>query len=879
MIKKLLKEAGFERFTDIQKKAIPEILSKENVLLVAPTGTGKTEAAIIPVLKKLVEYDSNGIICLYITPLRSLNRDLLKRLRWWCERLNISIEIRHGDTSERERRRQSIAPPKLLITTPETLSILLSGKKLREHLKNVRHVIIDEVHELIDSKRGVQLSITLERLKEISGGFQRVMISATVGNPEEAARFFSGGENVKVICSDDRREIEIYIENPEVEKIDYTMAKKLKITPELSARLRRIVEHINNHNSTLIFTNTRESSELLASRLKTVGANIEVHHSSLSKISREESEQRFKNGELKALVCTSSMELGIDIGSVDLVIQYGSPREVTRLLQRVGRACHSIGKKIQGVIVSINDEDELESRAIVEKAIKGELEKTRVREGSLDVLAHEIVGCTLINNISIGDLYKLVKRAEPMKKIKREVFLSIIELLQDAGIVYIRDGVLTKRRKSWKYYYENISMIPDERTFILIDGSTGRKIAKLDEEFVVRNVTEDAEIIVKGECWKVYEIKEEKIVVFRVPKIGGRVPSWVGEDIPVPYEVARRVAELRSENCKDTIVVEWGRNITVIISQFGTKVNETIGRIMADLISAKYGCTISLYVDPYRIILEYPFNIEREDITEIISEINPEHIYPILEKTLERTNLFRWKFFEIGRRFGMFSKNAELRHINIKKVIEAYKHSPPYTETISTILYDKMDVERAKEVLQKIKDGEFRIKVRKGFSDISKSGIMRRTDIVIPEKVEEAIIDIFKENLEEKRVYPYCISCGASLGTFKIREVSDLRCNKCGSILISVYNKRERVPNIVKRFKEGKKLSEDDRKTFNDAKERAKLVMSYGKLAIVALSTYGVGADGAKRVLKKFFSERELYRELIRMQRNFIKTRRFWDGN
>src|SRR5881409_610118 len=302
-----LEKEGFLEASPIQQLSIPAILRGENVLLIAPTGTGKTLAAILPVLDKFLEARSSekthGISILYITPLRALNRDLLRRLEEMGRDLDVKIEVRHGDTPTSARSRQAKSPPDMLITTPETLQSILVGKRMKEHLRAVRWVVVDEVHELATDERGVQLSIALERLFELTGReFQRIGLSATIGEPERIVQFLVGtGRQVSILRSDEERGLQISIGSVSPTGKDQEEATRLGLPISTVARARKILGMIEDHKSTLVFTNTREHAEALAAQIQAIGASVpvRVHHGSLSRELREEAEKEFQEGKLK----------------------------------------------------------------------------------------------------------------------------------------------------------------------------------------------------------------------------------------------------------------------------------------------------------------------------------------------------------------------------------------------------------------------------------------------------------------------------------------------------------------------------------------------------------------------------------------------------
>src|SRR5881396_3705026 len=426
----LLQETGISAPTPPQAEAIPFIVQGENVLVIAPTGSGKTEAALLPLIDKMVQDENRqGISLLYITPLRALNRDLLKRLQIWSAKLGFTVEVRHGDTPAADRRRMAGRPPDLLITTPETLQAVLPGKRMRQHLRHVKAVVVDEVHELAGDRRGVQLTVGLERLREARPeGFQRVGLSATVGNPEEISRFLGGSEPVRIVQIPLSKDTRYKIEYPPPGEEDQELARRLYTAPEAAARLALVADLVEAHDSTLIFVNSRVNAELLGSKFNMMDRKIMVHHGSLPREERVRAEEAFKGGEIKGLVCTSTLELGIDIGSVDLVVQYMSPRQVNSLVQRVGRSGHTLTRTSEGVLVAVSTEDLLESVAVIELAKEGRLEETRVHTGALDVLAHQITGLLMDSEggVQLPDVKRVIKRAFPYSQLEDAPIESVL---------------------------------------------------------------------------------------------------------------------------------------------------------------------------------------------------------------------------------------------------------------------------------------------------------------------------------------------------------------------------------------------------------------------------------------------------------------------
>ena len=704
-----LAELGFGEPTLPQTLAFPPVLAGENVLLIAPTGSGKTEAVLLPVFSSFIQNrQEKGISIIYITPLRALNRDMLKRLGFWAERLDVSVEVRHGDTEVKIRRKQAISPPSMLVTTPETLQAVLSGQRMRQHLGHVRVVVIDEVHELAGSKRGAQLTIALERLLEVTGReFQRVGLSATVGNPDEVAQFVAGASrSIKIVQASLPKGYRYRVETPAPVDADYDLAGRLNTAPEAASRIRRILELVDSHRSTLIFVNSRQNAEMLGYKFTQLQrTDIAVHHGSLSKEERASIEDEFKAGRLKALVCTSTLELGIDIGNVDLVIQYLSPRQVTSLVQRVGRSGHSLDRLSEGVIVTAFPDDTLESIASVRSAYEGKIEPVLIHEGALDVLAHQVVGLIMDKGeVKLDEALALFRRAYPYRDLTEDQLLDVVGFLDSLHEVrYYEEGkVLRKARRTRSYFYENLSMIPDERRYPIVNVISDRKIGTLGDEFMALDARVGLNMIVKGKVWRIVQIEEETGTVHVVPSEDplAAIPGWDGEMIPLPFDLAQQTGRMREklkgalketgsveaaaervgkelavdradllEAAKEVdehvkqglplptdrhIVVEGFDKYLIVHACLGEIVNRTLGGVFDTVLSDKE-IIVGWWTDGYRILIENRHQLspkEFESLSRAIFSLGDEEVEKAFGEYLEGKFPFSGRMKFVAERFG-----------------------------------------------------------------------------------------------------------------------------------------------------------------------------------------------------------------------------------
>jgi ATP-dependent Lhr-like helicase len=916
-IREALSELGFKRPTEIQELAIPRLLAGRNALLIAPTGIGKTEAALLPVFHRFLEARPKGVSILYITPLRALNRDILERFEWWAAKLGIKIDVRHGDTSQYARRKQALAPPDMLITTPETLQAILPGRVMREHLRHVHYVIVDEVHELAEDKRGAQLSIALERLQSLAGRkFQRVGISATIGSPQEVARFLAGRGEVEVLRVSPSKHVELRVVKPKPRKEDREIAARIFSSLDASARLREMLSLIRGHKSVLIFVNTREMAEILASRFRILDEKVGIHHSSLSQEARVKAEQDFKAMLCNAMICTSSLELGIDMGSIELVVQYKSPRQVTRLLQRIGRSGHRIGRTSKGVIIATDADDILESAVIARRALGEKLEDIELHSKPLDVLAHQLVGLALDRGeVKRSEALELLRRSTVYEDLKEEELDEVLDLMSSLGLLWAREESFGKGRDSWKYYYENLSTIPDEKRYQVRNILSREGIGVLDEAFVVNYVAPGNLIIFKGSPWRVVSV-DEVILVEPVEEVTGAIPSWVGEEIPVPYEVAVEVGSLRRKAskeglkaldgypvegyakrlalskvkrhlraripvpCDDKIVVELFQGYAVIHACYGMKVNQTLGRLFSALLTSKLGHEVALQADAYRIILQSPQEFKEKDLKELFA-LDPSVIEPLLSISLKRSTLFRWKFVHVAKRFGAISKDISYNNLSLRRVITAYEGSPICRETLREIFKDNLDLKNAARVLEGIKKGSIKVeyvKLEKP-SPIAELGLRAYGEILLPPRAEGMIVKALEKRLGEKRVELFCLYCASWSSYMKVKNLDERpACKRCGARMLAVLKGRYReLKALYKKFRRQKKLSPEERQEVVRMQASGNLVLSYGKKAIIALAGRGIGPETAKRVLLATRKDDELYRNILKAERDYARTKRFWD--
>ncbi len=918
----------------------------DNILLVAPTGSGKTEAVLLPIFSKLFQRKhEEGIATIYITPLRALNRDLLKRLLFWDSKLDIPIEVRHGDTESRQRRKQAVSPPKVLVTTPETLQAILPGARMRQHLAHVRHVVIDEVHELASSKRGIQLTVALERLLEITGKeFQRIGLSATIANKEEVAMLIAGVDRrIRVIESSTLKEFGYLVEAPRPNDDDYDLASDLRTSPEAAARIRRMTELVDSHRSTLIFVNSRQNAEMLGHKMNQLGrSDIAVHHGSLSKEERARIEDEFKIGVIKGIICTSTLELGIDIGNVDLVIQYLSPRQVSSLIQRVGRSGHRLDRTSRGIIITAFPDDTLESLAAVKDASQGRLEPTQIHENALDVLAHQIAGILLDKGkVSLDRLSEILRRTYPFRKLSSEKLSGVIDYL--AWLREVRIGeegkALMKTTKTRRYYYENLSMIPDERRYPIIDLISDRRIGTLGDEFMALRVRPGLNFICKGKVWRIVQIEDETGTVYVVPSEDpmAAIPGWDGEMLPVPFDLAQETGRLRQrirEHLDQSLaatetmtkltgefsvdeatiaeaVGEVNEQVTTgfplpthnhilleifgkyMIAHvcFGEIVNYTLGCILDAVLSERELIT-GWWNDGYRILIETPREVtalETRSMKTALFNLTPKEVAGYFNDYLAARFPFAYKMKSVAERFGALPRGKTILDSNrLRQLIGQFKDTPIFDETLREVTLEKVDIKKVTEIMKEIRGGHIRIDAVYDFkspSPLARHILVKYADLselMAPERVLQSNIEKMKRTIEARKVTGLCLSCGQLTDTVRIRELPEHpMCSRCNTALLALIRPRQdaaTLQEILKKRMNKQKVSEEELKELAYARHTADLALSYGRKAFAALQVRGVGPETASRILARMHQEEDdLYMDLLKAKIQYLRTREYWD--
>jgi len=722
----------YSDFTPPQRYAIVEAFKGRNVLVTSPTGSGKTLAAFLAAISMLVEKAERGeledkVYVVYVSPLKALNNDIQKNLEEPLEEIyalarekgvklkEIRVAVRTGDTDQSEKQKQMRKPPHILITTPETLAIVLCSPKFSKSLKNVRFLIVDEIHAIAENKRGVHLSLSIERLQRIQEGkMVRIGLSATISPLEEIARFLVGynyGEERDCVIAD------VTFEKPMDIKVvspinDFFSAGAEEISEKLYDLL---AEYIKTSKTTLIFTNTRSATERVVYHLKKkLNEPIKAHHSSLSKEVRLEVENELKSGRLKCVVSSTSLELGIDIGYIDLVILLGSPKSINRALQRIGRSGHRLHEVSVGRIVVVDQDDLVECTVLAKEARERKLDRVKLPKKCLDVLCQHVVGMAIEKVWSVDEALALIRNAYPYRDLTREEFISVLRYLSgnfselEKKKVYAKiwfdekEGVFGRRGKMIRpIYYLNTGTIPDE-VAVKVITKEGKWVGKVEEEFAENLLPGDI-FVLAGKTLRFLKAKGMSLVVEEVEGEKPTVPSWFSEQLPLSYDLAERIRKFRGwmeeilENMdREEVIKTLMRNFDIernaanaiyryfmeqklfseiptdrklVVEKYedernyyffhtliGRRANSAIARVFAYRAGLIKNCNVQMGINDNGFVLILPSNKKLND-----AEIEGLFVIPEFEghlrKALERTEILRRRFRHVAVRSLMILRN------------------------------------------------------------------------------------------------------------------------------------------------------------------------------------------------------------------------------
>jgi len=562
----------FKAFSLPQLHGVMEIHSRNNILVSAPTGATKTLTAFLSILNELVDSAEKGILedriyAVYVSPLKALSNDIhinlitpLKEIEEIAgKKLGIRVDVRTGDTTSAEKSNMLKNPPHIIVSTPESLAIMLTSPKFREHFRSTEWMIVDEIHSLAENKRGVHLSLSIERLQQLTPHMTRVGLSATVAPIEEIAKYLVGYDgkelrDCKVVDVQYIKELDLKVLSPVPDLINISH-------DELHQKLYEMLDNmIQAHKTTLIFTNTRAATERVVHHLKdrfpkNYAENIGAHHGSLSKEHRLDIENRLRDGKLKVVVSSTSLELGIDIGFIDLVILLGSPKSIARAIQRIGRSGHQLHAKAKGRIIVLDRDDMVECAVLLKNAVEKKIDRIHIPTNCLDVLAQQIDGIAIADNTKVTDLWNIVTSSYCYHNLDRKDFKEVLDYLSGKFVsledryIYAKiwhneeSGMIGRRGRMGRVIYmTNVGTIPDSTGIIVKVGD--HPVGKIDESFLER--LKPGDIFLLG--GDVYMFKFSSGMVAQVSSSVSRpptVPSWFSDMLPLSFDLAVEISKFR----------------------------------------------------------------------------------------------------------------------------------------------------------------------------------------------------------------------------------------------------------------------------------------------------------------------------------------------
>jgi ATP-dependent Lhr-like helicase len=776
---------AFEAPTPAQERAWPAIASGEHVLISAPTGSGKTLAALLWGLDRLaadpLPPGERRTRLVYVSPLKALSYDIERNLRAPLRGIGaeISVAIRTGDTPQRDRAAMRRRPPDVLITTPESLYLILTSQA-REMLTGVEWAIVDEIHAVAQSKRGAHLALTLERLVEVAGRDpQRIGLSATQRPLEEVGRFLVGPRRrCTIVDAGARKELDLEIRVPvesmvepdatpnaaELDPLGGGEATRRSIWPAIYPE---VLELVRAHRSTIVFVNNRRGAERLAIRLNELAGEeiARAHHGSLAREERLVVEEMLKSGELPCLVATSSLELGIDMGAVDLVLQIESPKSVARGLQRIGRAGHSVGDVSKGRIFPKFRADLLECAVVVKRMRAGEIEATVVPRNPLDVLAQQVVAIAASAEpepVSVDELHALVARTHSFAELPRTQLENVLDMLDGRypssefaelrpRIVWDRvAGTIRARRGARQLAVSNAGTIPD-RGLYAVTLPDGRRVGELDEEMVYE-ARAGQTFLLGATTWRIEEIGRDRVIVTPAPGVPGAVPFWRGDGVGRPRELgeaigafsrwaveqpaerlaaecdlderaARNLLELLEEQQAATRVLPSDRTVVIerfpdeigdwrlcVLSPYGGRVHAAWGLALSARIRDELGLESDAIWSDDGIIVHLPDADEPPGADLVLVE--PDRLEDLVVGELAGSALFGARFRENAARALLIPRaypgrrtplwQQRLKAQSLLEVARRYGDFPVILETYRECLRDVLDLPGLQDLLTRL---------------------------------------------------------------------------------------------------------------------------------------------------------------------------------
>ncbi len=776
LVLNLIEKKGWKQLNDIQIQAIETIRRGDNCIIVAPTGYGKTEAAILPVLSEMLVRSVEPVTVIYITPLKALINDIYERIKWWAEPLGFRVARKHGDVPLSERAKRYRKVPHIIVTTPESLEVDLDwAPKFRKHYRNLQWIIVDEVHEIVSNRRGVQLAILLERFRKIAGDFQLIMLSATIGDPEGVAKVFTGSSKrrVSVVSTNTRKNMIISIDAiPKNSTNNYWRVVANKI-----------LEHIEP--LTIVFVNSKSVGEHLHQELSKISKlRIAIHHASISADDRNAIEESAKSGEIDAIIATKTLELGIDLGYVKKVILYRPVGSASALVQRVGRSGHKIGSIAKGVIIVTNELDLLEALAEARLVSKGIIEKPLILNTPLDMVARALIGAALSKEYTKDDMYYLLKNIVYFRNLTRNEYDTIVRQLVSSKMLKIdknsRLKIGPQFYKIWRFnvnenkfawwvrgFTEFFTTMGEKLTYIVKNGQ-GRIIGELDADYVIKVLRIGDVIKLGNSTWQVVGIDEHSktVLVVEAHSLDVTVPFWKGQG-PEPSSIV--IEEL------ERLIEELHRNHNVVLAEnieLTSEAKKLLDSLINEIKRYKYPPPSSTRIvidtnidETFYIFLSHPKivrtiaylvlkNLSREntnsfvrisqygfsipskssiDPIEYLLSIDEDEFYSDLLDAVEKSPFF----FEKAQAMQLF-------YGIIKKIDRNNKYL--YSQILRQTLSDYFDVKGALEFIQRLKRREIEVLINPSKTSIYAKALVNEP----PEKLWVGnVSDVIAEILED----------------------------------------------------------------------------------------------------------------------------------